>query len=143
MTIINHTYGFVFIHIPKNAGSSTANYLSQLSAYRDQEVGVTRVGELVAPALRSRYLLHKHATHSEIKTVMGRDDISSYATIAVVRHPYERAYSAYTFLQQWDGWRRNERFADLAERLGRKRRFRRGWDFDEFVASRLIETSGP
>lgn len=104
MTLINHTYSFVFVHVPKNAGTSVAQYLSQLSTYRDQEIGATALGEAVAPRYRERFSLHKHSTLAEIREVIGPDDLARYRTIAVVRDPADRVRSIFAFLRTWSKW---------------------------------------
>jgi hypothetical protein len=103
MTIINHSHRFVFVHIPKNAGTSVAHYLSQLSTYRDQEIGATELGEAIAPAFRGRFQLHKHSTFAEIEEATG-PEIHDYTSVAVVRDPVDRVRSLYSFLRQWPGW---------------------------------------
>jgi Sulfotransferase family len=104
MTLINHTYGFVFVHVPKNAGTSVTRYLSPLSTYRDLEIGATRLGEEMAPAFRERFGLHKHSTLAEIRDVMGPEAMAGYRTIAVVRDPEDRVRSVYRFLSTWQHW---------------------------------------
>jgi hypothetical protein len=104
MTLINHTYGFVFVHVPKNAGTSVAQYLSQLSTYRDQEIGGTALGEAAAPHYRERFSLHKHSTLAEIRDVISPDDLARYRTIAVVRDPADRVRSIFAFLRTWSKW---------------------------------------
>ncbi len=104
MTLINHTYRFVFVHVPKNAGTSVTRYLSQLSTYRDLEIGATRLGEEMAPAYRERFGLHKHSTLAEIRDVMGPEIMSGYRTIAVVRDPEDRVRSVFRFLSTWQRW---------------------------------------
>ena len=106
MTIINHSHRFVFVHIPKNAGTSVAHYLSQLSSYRDQEIGATDLGEAIAPAFRRRFRLHKHSTFAEIEERTG-PETADYRSIAVVRDPADRARSIYSFLRKWPRWTRS------------------------------------
>jgi hypothetical protein len=138
MTIINHHHRFVFVHIPKNAGTSVAQYLSQVSSYRDQEIGATELGEALAPAYRRRFDLHKHSTYAEIEQVVGAELMGSYTTLAVARDPADRVRSIYSFLRKWSDWtdldpayrRYGDEFAELA-------------DVDDFVASDLFLMPGP
>lgn len=104
MTLINHGYRFVFIHIPKNAGTSVARYLAQLSTYRDLEVGATTLGEAIAPHARDRFGFQKHSTLHEIGEAMGVDALAGYRTIAVLRDPLERVRSILAFLHNWADW---------------------------------------
>lgn len=137
MTIINHSHRFVFVHIPKNAGTSVAHYLSQLSSYRDLEIGATELGEAMAPAFRQRFRLHKHSTFAEIEERTG-GEVSDYRSVAVVRDPADRVRSIYSFLRKWPGW------TDLDtayERFGAE--FAAFGGVDEFIGSDLFLMPGP
>lgn len=138
MTIINHTQRFVFVHIPKNAGTSVSVYLSQLSTYRDQEIGSTELGEAKAPLYRRRFRLHKHSTLREIEAVMGAEELAGYTTFAVVRDPYDRVRSIFSFLRSWKGW------VELDPVFQKHAAAFAGFeDVDEFVMSELFLTPGP
>jgi hypothetical protein len=136
MTIINHHHRFVFVHIPKNAGTSVAQYLSQVSSYRDQEIGATELGEALAPAYRRRFDLHKHSTYAEIEQVVGAELMGSYTTLAVARDPYERTRSTFAFLKGWTGWHGLARFTEQAREFEHQ-------DLESFVGSDFFQTSGP
>jgi hypothetical protein len=138
MTLINETYRFVFVHVPKNAGTSVAHYLSQLSTYRDIEIGATAMGEAMAPEYRQRFGLHKHSTLAEIAEVMGADVLADFRTLAVIRDPAYRVRSIYTFLRRWPGW------TSLDPAYERFRSEFSGFDgVDAFVASDLFLMPGP
>lgn len=138
MTLINETYRFVFVHVPKNAGTSVAHYLSQLSTYRDLEIGATALGEAMAPEYRQRFGLHKHSTLAEIDAVMGADAMARFRTFAVVRDPADRVRSIHAFLRRWPGW------TSLDPDYERFRAEFAGFDsVDAFVASELFLMPGP
>jgi hypothetical protein len=101
--IINHTYQFVFVHIPKAAGTSVTNFLSQYTAYCDQEVGGTAFGEHVQGYFRRRFGLSKHSSAAQIRDVMGNDAWAAYKSVTFVRNPYRRLQSTYEFLRGWPG----------------------------------------
>jgi hypothetical protein len=134
--IINHTWRFIFVHIPKNAGTSIAHYLSPLSTYRDQEIGATELGVAVAPHFRKRFGLAKHSTMAEIAAVVGPDALEQYLTFCVVRDPVERVRSVFSFLQHWDRWQRRSPFASLAKDF-------RSHDVNQFVRSAFFQGPGP
>lgn len=100
--IVNHTHRFVFVHVPKAAGSTVTHTLSSFSQYCDQEIGGTQQGEAIAPYMRQRFGLYKHATADEIRDVVGHSMFASYYTFAFVRNPYDRLRSAFEFLRGWD-----------------------------------------
>jgi hypothetical protein len=100
MTIINNKYKFIFVHIPKNAGTSITNFFALYNTPIDIEIGGTKIGELLQNEYKLRYGIHKHSTASnlafKLNMVWGE-----YYKFAVVRNPYTRFLSAYNFLKKW------------------------------------------
>jgi hypothetical protein len=138
MTIINHTYGFIFVHVPKNAGTSVSAYLSHLSTYRDQEIGSTPLGQAIAPLYRARFGISKHSTAKQIAAVVGPDTWRDYRSFAVTRDPLDRLASIFRFLRKWDRWRELDAFRRYASEFDRCR------SLDEFVRTDLFrKTEGP
>jgi hypothetical protein len=132
--IINNTYGFIFVHVPKSAGTSVTHFLSNFSCYCDLEIGGTTQGQLVQKHYQSRFGLRKHSSSKEIRAVVGDVLWKKYFSFAIVRNPYDRALSAYKFMQKMrgDGSRPGDPLAQLE-----------GADtFSKFVHSPYFETSG-
>jgi hypothetical protein len=102
MSIINTTFGFVFVHIPKSAGTSVTSVLSKLSTVLDIEIGGSTFGEAVQPAYKKRHALSKHSTAGELRSALGEPFWMQCTSFGVVRHPLDRLASAYRFLRQWD-----------------------------------------
>ncbi|TDM05606.1 MAG: hypothetical protein C4K60_12690 [Ideonella sp. MAG2] len=98
--IINHTGSFVFVHVPKAAGTSISRLFTRFSTYRDLEVGGTPLGEAVQPFFKRRFGLAKHSTAQEIESVMGAQRFGKYFTFAFVRNPYTRAFSIFNYLHR-------------------------------------------
>lgn len=133
MTIINNSYKFVFVHIPKSAGTTITSIFSKYTNYCDLEIGGTDFGEKIQPAYKKRFGLAKHSSAREIKSLMGAVEWSRYFTFAFVRNPYARAYSAYNFLRKWES--PNQIFNEKMRSFN---------SFDEFVDSDYwYETDGP
>lgn len=133
MCIINNSRKFIFVHVPKAAGTSVTDALSGLTNYCDLELGGTPFGEKIQTAYRDRFGLSKHSTASEIKAVVGAVLWSSYFTFAFVRNPFARCVSTFHFLRKWEG--------PNTEFLDQMRGFK---DFDEYVLSDVWNTSnGP
>jgi hypothetical protein len=137
MCVINHTFGFIFVHIPKNGGTSVAQALAPLNSYRDQEIGATDLGEAVAPFFRRRYGLGKHATLREIASVVGEPGLDRFQSFCVSRHPVHRVASTYAFLQRWTHWQ------TLAPWTTHVEEFLACQTLDAFVGSAFFATSGP
>jgi len=101
--IVNHSHRFIFVHVPKAAGTSVSELFSQFSTYRDLEVGGTELGEALQHAFKRRFGLTKHATATEIRAVVGQPTWDDYTRFAFVRDPYARAQSTFHFLKRWHG----------------------------------------
>ena len=97
--IISNTHKFIFVHIPKTAGTSICAALDPLLRWNDIAIGGTQFGEQIQPAFRERFGLHKHANARRIRAIVGDEVWSSFFTFAVVRHPYSRMVSFYTWLE--------------------------------------------
>ena len=77
---INHKHKFIFIHIPKNAGTSIRNSFN-INGY-DKKV------------VSKRY---PHSTCSEIKKYIGDNIWNEYYKFSFVRNPFDRLVSFYHF----------------------------------------------
>lgn len=104
MSIINSSHKFIFVHVPKAAGTSITSVMSQLTNYCDLEIGGTHFGELVQPAYQRRFGLRKHSTAAELKAVVGDVKWSKYFSFSFVRNPFLRALSTFHFLRNWEGF---------------------------------------
>ena len=135
--IINHAHRFVFVDVPKNAGTSVTEYLGALTTYRDLVLDARPDAGRVERRFRERFGLGIHATAARIREVMGASDFAAYRIIAVQRDPYERVRSLHAFLHEWTPWRdRPWSRAHLEE-----------WEslheINDFVRSRFFATEGP
>lgn len=133
MCIINNSYQFVFVHVPKAAGTSITNVLSQYTNYCDIELGGTEFGEAIQPHYTKRFGLSKHSTAAAIRTVVGEDVWSGFYKFSFVRNPFSRCLSTFHFLRKWEG--------PSSEFNLRMREFE---SFDEYVLSDMwVKSAGP
>ena len=102
MTIINTSFAFVFVHIPKCGGTSICNALAPLCTVMDIELGGTAFGQKIQSAYLERHGLDKHSTAQEIRAILGREQWLKFTSFAAVREPLSRLESAYSFLRSWD-----------------------------------------
>jgi hypothetical protein len=98
--IISQSRRFVFVHVPKSAGTSITRLLAKLTTYRDLEVGGTPMGEAMQRFCKKRFGLSKHASAAEIRAVMGEADWQAFFRFAIVRNPYTRAFSSFNYLHR-------------------------------------------
>ena len=97
--MISFRYKFIFIHIPKTAGTSIVKALSPYS-----EDGVSDKGnikpsiELIKLAREKNIRInnYKHFTYNKYKQLLG-DRIKDFFIFSVIRTPYERIPSVYYY----------------------------------------------
>ncbi|MFZ2724763.1 MAG: sulfotransferase family protein [Methylococcaceae bacterium] len=133
MAIINNSFKFIFVHVPKAAGTSLTTALQSYTNYCDLEIGGTQFGEQIQAAYRRRFGLSKHSTAAEINHIVGAVVWSQSFSFAFVRNPFSRCLSTYHFLRKWEGL--NPEFA---------KRINSFTSFEEYVLSDIWqETNGP
>jgi len=131
MTIINQTYKFIFVHIPKNGGTTATSVFSTFTHWCDIELGGTPYGESFASIYLSRFGIGKHSRADLIQNVVGAPVWDRSFKFAFVRDPYSRTYSIYRFLKKWKNWQNSEIMDQFA-------------DFEAFVTSPFfLENPGP
>lgn len=123
--ILNHQHDFIFIHVPKAAGTTITRALSPLTTFRDIELGGTRYGEEIQERFAARFDLRKHSTGAAIKAKCPHHIWRRFFVFAFVRSPYARAYSVYRFLQRW----REGPHHDLVE----------GLSFEQFMHHEMLD----
>ena len=129
MTIINNSYKFIFVHIPKAAGTTITNQLSAYTNYCDLEIGGTLFGEQIQPAYKKRFNISKHSTATELQAITGEVEWSKNFTFTFARNPYTRAFSTYKFLLEWKG-----------TPIGLKNELLKFKNFSEFIESDFLLT---
>lgn len=113
--IVNHSHKFIFVHVPKAAGTSVSELFSKFSVYSDLEVGGTELGEALQNAYKRRFGLTKHSTAEEIHAVVGDETWREYYSFAFVRDPYARAQSTFHFMKRWHGNKEMKQLAFMDE----------------------------
>lgn len=97
MTIINHAHRFIFIHVPKTAGTAITFALG--TAIGDSNIRVLNKDDAVALASRTGLSLHKHSTAIQIRRALGRTTFDEFFKFGVARNPFERTISIFRFLK--------------------------------------------
>jgi hypothetical protein len=125
--ILNRTYDFLFVHVPKTAGIAITCDLARFSTECDIQVCETVEKRIPAEAKG----LGQHSSAAEIKRVIGDQEFDGLFKFAFVRDPYARAYSLFRFLKyNFRRWQ-NSAIMDTFD------------TFDEFVASDFFQSPGP
>lgn len=87
--MISDEKAFVFVHIPRTAGTSIE---TALAPYAREPLGYTVGGNTV--------LAHKHATATSLRRLVGAEFWASAFSFSVVRDPWARMYSDYHFFRR-------------------------------------------
>ena len=91
-------YKFIFIHAPKNAGSSIAGQLIPYADFRPIKYITTPMRKLGFPVNLGAEPLSAHSTASEILELLG-DSYFSYFSFGFTRNPFDRIYSLYSYIK--------------------------------------------
>ncbi len=108
--IINNQYRFIYIHVPKTAGTACSTFLSRYAGPADIDLGgaipdedwgetqsfPTRVNTI----WREQWGLEKHSRVMRIRKRLGPQIWTSYFKFAFVRNPFARTYSGFRFAQR-------------------------------------------
>jgi hypothetical protein len=139
--IISNSNRFIFIHVPKCAGSTITNLLSPHSRWNDIELGVTTLGEAVQQPYQQRFRLWKHAGADLVREVLGEKLFGSYFKFAFVRNPLFRVMSFYTFIQKLH-CHPSEQVRNMVSQWPISEALRESADFAEFIRHpRFVEPS--
>lgn len=125
--ILSRGRGYIFVHIPKTGGTSMARALEGRALADDVLIGNTpkarrRRGRVAALQHRARGRLWKHATLADIDGLMSAEEIAARFVFTLVRDPWDRMASLYT-------WLRGQRFDHPAVHRAR------ALDFAGFLAA--------
>lgn len=115
---------FIFVHVPKTAGTTVTCELAKFTTFRDVELGGTEYGEKIQHHYGRRFGLRKHSTAAVIRRSAGAAAWDDFFIFGFVRNPYARSYSLYQFLRKWKD--------------GPNHAVAMALSFDEFIASDLF-----
>jgi len=125
--ILSRDRGYIFVHIPKTGGTSLAQALEGRATATDILIGDTpkarrRRGRVARLRGQARGRLWKHSTLADLDGLLTPAEIAAMFTVTLVRNPWDRMVSYYT-------WARAQLFDHPAVRLAQAR------DFAGFVAA--------
>lgn len=99
--IVSQAHKFVFVHIPKNAGTTVETVLMP-HLVEDVDLHVSILAKIpenrAAAKVREDARLDKHVTARQLRYAMEPGAYDQLFSFAFSRNPYSRCYSAYNFL---------------------------------------------
>ena len=128
--IISHKYKFIFIHIPKCAGTSITKTLVPMLGEHDLVLGCTTEGETLHAENLKKGGLTKHSTAQQIRDNIGAEIWNNYFKFCFVRNPWDLLVSHYHWALEtlWNGDDKNENI----------KRIKALDDFEDYILSPLV-----
>lgn len=133
--MISHSKRFIFIHVPKTAGSSLAHYLAPYARTRERMLHIRPIRKGVNALATVMGLrndgdawltgIHQHASAAAYRAFLGTARFDAYFKFACVRNPFTWLLSEYLYIQRAPHHQRH----GLANSVG----------FDAFVRHRITE----
>lgn len=117
--LISHTHKFIFVHVPKTAGTSVMNMCLPNARLIDRLLYDGGTVSFLAKAFNRTFGLtergnrhfagfSKHEYARVIAEKLGPDRFSSYFSFAFVRNPYDWTVSRYLYIRQAKGHHLNK-----------------------------------
>lgn len=96
--IIYNENEFIFIHIPKNSGTTMANELQNTYSHTTLLEGVVRDGMNIG-------IDRMHLYYDVIDKFIPKNKLDNYFKFCIVRNPYNKLYSAWNFIKDRHGYK--------------------------------------
>lgn len=112
--ILSTSHNFIFVHVPKTAGTSLTSALEPFGTYPRRTLwrSLARRMPIVEPV--DKVYLRKHETAAGVRRKIGAPLFASFQRFGVVRNPYDHAVSHYEFMKQF-------RIPKIAEKVAQMR----------------------
>ena len=111
--LISDSKRFIFVHVPKTAGSSLRELLRPHSNARRKSLIGSVLRPLGLPRDHRRFCFLTHGPLKTAQRIMDEETFRSYFKFAFVRNPWDRLVSEYNALMHKPGHRRYARVAKL------------------------------
>lgn len=99
--ILSQTHSFIFVHVPKTAGTAMTSALDPFGIYPPRTLWRSFLRRLPLREAPDKVYLRKHETAAGVRRKLGPDVFDPFHRFAVVRNPYDHAVSHYEFMKQF------------------------------------------
>lgn len=99
--LISKDHGFLFIHIPKTAGTSLSAVLEPLARYQRPSLWIKLRRRLPGPLPPISHYFSQHARARDVRRRIGAAEFARLFSFAFVRNPYTHALSHYRHLSRY------------------------------------------
>lgn len=123
--IINNQYQFIYLHVPKTAGTAVSTYLQKYAGPADLDLGGAKGDERrikIATTLnqlwRQSWGIEKHSRAARVRAKLGATIWERSFKFAFVRSPFSRTYSGFRYAKgdhQLDGALDNVSFSEFLQ----------------------------
>ncbi|MFZ1468463.1 MAG: sulfotransferase family 2 domain-containing protein [Paracoccaceae bacterium] len=98
---ISSSHNFIFVHVPKTAGSAISNALAPFTTNPKRTIlrSFLRRTPLVESHEKAHFRIHERAVH--IRAKLSSTVYDRFYSFAVIRNPYDHAVSHYEFMKQY------------------------------------------
>ncbi len=97
--IVSRERGFIFVHVPKVAGTSITRAYTPHACWDDLILGGSRFGRQIRRVYEKQFPLSTHTQAQGIKNVVGDQLWGECFSFGFVRDPVERVVSFYGYVE--------------------------------------------
>lgn len=99
--ILSQAYGFLFVHVPKTAGTSIADALGRYGRGENRTLLRSLTHRFPFQEDIKRAYFRKHDTASKMIAKLGRETFDRFLSFSVIRNPFDHAVSHYEFMKDF------------------------------------------
>jgi hypothetical protein len=112
--ILSLEYGFIFVHVPKTAGSAVTAALRPFATTPKRSLWASAMRRLPIVEAPEKAHFRIHDTAALIRAKLSPEVYSRFHSFAVVRNPFDHAVSHYEYMKQYRSPRIAARFARMS-----------------------------
>jgi hypothetical protein len=112
--VISLSHRFIFIHVPKTAGTALADALAPFARPEPRTLLRRALRRLPVTQSPEHAYFRQHDTAADIRATLTPSVFDSFFSFAVVRDPFDHAVSYYEFMKEYRGRRHAQRARDMS-----------------------------